>query len=338
MSMLLIAVYCFVIAVGSFVGGGLPSWLQISHTRMQWMMSAVGGLMLGVALLHLLPHAIHESSVNYAVGAALFGLLAMFGLIRVFQIHHHGPVPEIEAIAPVYQLQPSEARQAGGAQAAADDGGSSDETHDSRKDDPHDSHGHSHDHDHAASGMHQFGWVGLFGGLALHTVMDGVALAASVAAAALHDETGLLLGFGTFLAVLLHKPLEAMSIVSVMKAAGWKPWAVTALNASFALMCPLGVVLFYIGWQGAASQHLVVGLALGFSAGVFLCVALADILPEVQFHSHDRLSLTLALLAGVGVAAVIGFFEPEDAHSPHGQPPPAEHERGTGSHAGHTHD
>ena len=43
------------------------------------------------------------------------------------------------------------------------------------------------------------------------------------------------------------------------------------------------------------------GVALAFSAGTFLCIALSDLLPELQFHSHDRLKLSLALLAGFGL-------------------------------------
>ena len=38
--------------------------------------------------------------------------------------------------------------------------------------------------------------------------------------------------------------------------------------------------------------------------------ALADLLPEVQFHSHDRLRLTLLFLLGVGIAFTLGFLEP----------------------------
>jgi zinc and cadmium transporter len=51
------------------------------------------------------------------------------------------------------------------------------------------------------------------------------------------------------------------------------------------------------------------GCALAFCAGTFLCIACADLLPELQFHSHDRLKLTLALAAGLGVAILIGQLE-----------------------------
>ena len=51
------------------------------------------------------------------------------------------------------------------------------------------------------------------------------------------------------------------------------------------------------------------GYALGFCAGTFLCIASSDLLPELQFHSHDRFKLSAALLAGLAVAVIIGLFE-----------------------------
>ena len=45
---------------------------------------------------------------------------------------------------------------------------------------------------------------------------------------------------------------------------------------------------------------MVTSKTLAFSAGTFLCIALSDLLPELQFHAHDRWKLSAALLAGVG--------------------------------------
>ena len=39
------------------VGGLLPNWVRMTHTRTQSAMSFVSGLMLGVAFFHLLPTA-----------------------------------------------------------------------------------------------------------------------------------------------------------------------------------------------------------------------------------------------------------------------------------------
>ena len=74
----------------------------------------------------------------------------------------------------------------------------------------------------------------------------------------------------------------------------------------FAMMIPLGVALFFMGvgfFQ--EEQQFLFGVALAFSAGVFLCISLSDLLPEVQFHSHDRLAMSGMLLIGVATAAII---------------------------------
>ena len=91
----LITAYCVLIVLASLLGGWLPSWVRLTHTRMQLTMSFVGGLMLAVALLHLLPHAAAEAgSMDYAAGSAVLGLLAMFFTIRVFHVHGHEPHEE----------------------------------------------------------------------------------------------------------------------------------------------------------------------------------------------------------------------------------------------------
>ena len=51
-----------------------------------------------------------------------------------------------------------------------------------------------------------------------------------------------------------------------------------------------------------------------FSAGVFVCISLGDLLPELEFHSHDRVKLSAMLLIGVALAYGIGLLEPKHAH------------------------
>ncbi len=71
----------------------------------------------------------------------------------------------------------------------------------------------------------------------------------------------------------------------------WSRRACDVVNLLFSLICPVGALLFYFGTRElGAGQHIAVGCALGFSAGVFLCISLADILPEIQFHHHDRVN------------------------------------------------
>ncbi len=93
-----------------------------------------------------------------------------------------------------------------------------------------------------------------------------------------------------------------------------------AVNLGFALMCPLGVLLFLLGLkQFSYHQHLVVGCALGFAAGVFFCISLGDLLPELELHSHNRIRLSVALLIGVGLAWAIEQTHGH-VHQPKGTP------------------
>ena len=86
--------------------------------------------------------------------------------------------------------------------------------------------------------------------------------------------------------------------------------AASALRLS--LVCPLGAALFVAGAQAGSAALL--GGALAFAAGAFLCISLGDLLPEVQFHRHDRLKLSVALLLGVALAYAVTFLE----HGMHG--------------------
>lgn len=303
----LLAVYCGAIVVASVFGGVATSAVRITHTRLQLLVSFVGGLMLGVGILHQWPHAVAmlakgdpASALNWCSGWMMAGLLAMFFLLRTFHFHHHEPWDQ------------------SGPQAA----------HASHTHDHDHSHDHHHGHDHsggAPHGVHGVSWAGVTFGLCLHTILDGVALASSVQAEIGHQHGRLPLAFGTFLGIALHKPLDSLSITSLMLAGGWSPRWRHAVNFGYALMCPLGAWLLMIGLRAVSAQEQLVGsAALAFSAGVFVSIALSDLLPEVQFHSHDRIKLSAALLLGALLAWAIGFAEPDHAHGRQGQGAPAE--------------
>lgn len=323
-----LVLYCVIVAAVSFGGGWLPTLIKLTHTRVQLMMSLVAGLMLGVGLWHLLPHGIAElqaakvaAPVDQAVAWLSFGLIGMFFLIRAFHFHHHGPVE-------------ADGEEADGEEAAGDKEGHHERgpacQHDHGPEPhghEHHEHGHDHAHDHGHSHdeslvpEHPLAWVGLFVGLAVHTLIDGLALGASVAAEGrVEGGSWLPVGLATFAAIALHKPLDALSITSLMAAGGWSQQARLYVNAGFALLCPLGTILFFFGaGRLGPLEQVCIGAALCFSAGVFLCISLGDLLPELHFHSHDQIPLSLALLAGLILAWAIGFVEPQHAHHP--QPP-----------------
>jgi len=279
-----LAAQCALIVLASLAGGSLPEWVRLTHRRMQFAMSFVGGLMLGIALLQLLPHAAAELGLREAGQATLVGLLLMFFMLRMFHFHEHEP------LEPPHGL---------GERACE--------------------HDHDHDHDHAGDqhaasahrveSVHRMSWGGVAFGLALHTLIDGMALAAAV-----RDDTdrGLtwLAGAGVFAAIVLHKPLDAVSITSLMTAGGWSQRARITVNGVFAAMCPVGALLFILGVQHFTGiEGQIVGSMLGLSAGVFLCISMSDLLPEIEFHAHDRFWLTVSLVAGVVAALGLSMLE-----------------------------
>ena len=52
-----------------------------------------------------------------------------------------------------------------------------------------------------------------------------------------------LAGLGTFLAVALHKPLDSLSITTIMISQGWSARSRQAVNLGYSLICPLGAAL-----------------------------------------------------------------------------------------------
>lgn len=305
----LLSAYSAAVILASVIGGLLPEWIRLTHIKMQVMLSFVGGIMLGIAVFHMIPHALVAANgdIDVVAKGLMLGLVATFFLLRFSHFHQHGPAD--------FGIYAQEMGESG--KSPTDDG-------------------HTHicsDHNHPAT--HQHGheqgatrWIAVLVGLGVHTLMDGVAMASGVVSESAHAHGPWLPGFGIFLAVLLHKPLDAVSITSLMHPVT-TPSRRLVVNIGFALMCPIGAFLFWAGAsQGPAWTSHFAAWGLAFSAGVFLCISLSDLLPEMEFHSHGRVLLSAALLAGILAAAAIGFLEGEHAHS---------HSRGEDDHAGHNH-
>lgn len=276
----ILIVYCVLIIVASTAGGSLPSMMKLTHRKIQLVLSLVSGVMLGVALLHLLPLSITKlGSPGPALSACLAGLLFMFFMVRLFHFHQHDLAVDTQ--------------------------------HDHKQKELCD---HDRDHHHVHCDHHHggldFSWAGLCFGLAIHTLIDGVALAAATM-----SEHSMWVGFGVFLAIFLHKPLDAMSITSLMHARGWTVNQQITVSLIFSLVCPAGALLFTLGIGQFETADLILGYSLAFSAGIFLCISLGDLLPEVHFHSHDRLQLSAMLLLGVAVAFGIELL-PGHSHEP----------------------
>src|ERR1700677_4362800 len=282
-SVTLLAIYCSLVLLASLAGGWLLLIIRPTHSRLQIAISFVAGLMLGLALLHFLPDAEDQlHSIDRVVAWLLGGFLAMFFLQRFFHFHHHDS-PECD---PEYCCHDGDAP---------------------------DDHGHEHGHEHHAHTLadksaQQLSWVGTALGMTLHSLLDGLALAAAVEAGS-HNHAKLA-GLGVALVVILQKPFDAMAVSALMTASGSSRFSRHVLNGLFALVSPIGAILFYFGASHFADSNAAfLGCALAFCAGTFLCIASSDLLPELQFHSHDRFKLSIALIAGLSVAILIKHFE-----------------------------
>jgi zinc transporter ZupT len=105
-------------------------------------------------------------------------------------------------------------------------------------------------------------------GLSIHSLFDGVAIAAGLLVS---PQLGVLL----FLAVFLHKLPEGVTIASLVMAGGQGARSAIGAAAVLGLATVLGVLL--TDWAAPLAER---GLAL--AAGVTLYVAASDLVPEFQ--------------------------------------------------------
>jgi zinc and cadmium transporter len=306
--------YCAAVGLASLAGGAFAASLKLGHRGLQLALSFVGGTMLGVGILHLLPHAVilaiesggtgamtHGSlhaSLDGVVLAVVLGFVSMFLLERFFHFHQH------------------ETPEHAGHHDCCDDGcehgaaghahGAAGHAHGANKGSAH-GHGHSHGARNPKK-VSELGWVGAVVGLTLHSILEGVALAAAILAAAEHGAGGTLAGLSTFIVIMLHKPFDGLTVATLVRAAGRPAAFAHVVNALFALVVPVGAAGLWLG-VSEGNGAMLLPYALAFSAGTFVCIATSDLLPELQFHRHDRLALSASLLLGLALAATIARVE-----------------------------
>ena len=169
---------------------------------------------------------------------------------------------------------------------------------------------HCHDvaedhHDSPCGHEHRLTGAGAFVGLTIHSLLAGVALGAAWLLG------GMPVALGVFVAIVLHKPFDALTLIALLRVGSTSRTKLIVFNVMYALTVPCGVLFFMI-W-GTASPEAIAG-AIAFSAGMFLCISLSDLLPELQFHGHDRISLTTSLLLGLAVAWGISQSHSHEDH------------------------
>jgi zinc and cadmium transporter len=274
-ALLVLSAYSAGIFAASFLSGKLAALGTMTHTRTQIVMSLVAGFILGIAMFHLLPHSLERISGPDIVEKAV-GWMVLGMVLMIFLLR----------IFHFHQHDFS-----------------------SEASDLYD------DHDHGHGVVDSRSLFGVAIGLGVHTVTEGIALGTSMQMGQPHEDDVALAGLGVFLAILLHKPLDAYSIVGMMKSAGHSQRARTVANVGFATLCPLVALASFGGVELLGpEQGAVVGYVLAFAAGAFLCIALSDLLPEIHFHSHDRGKLIASLLVGIGLAYALYYVESSAIH------------------------
>jgi zinc and cadmium transporter len=256
---------CALTAAASILGGLVPLCWRISHRWMQGLLSLVAGVMAGIAALDLLPHAIE----GMAASAAHADVHAHASHSAI----HQAMLWAVAGFLGMYLLE----RFFCFHHHEQDEGGCA-----------HAGHGHT------------MSWVGGVTGLSVHAILAGVGLGAAILLESVEGASWP--GIGILLAIVLHKPFDGLAIVTLMDRdhQGLRSrWTATLL---YAIVTPVGILLSWV-IGGSTDIEVWAAPAVAVTAGLLLCIALSDILPELQYHTHDRLLLSVALVAGLLIAA-----------------------------------
>ncbi len=141
---------------------------------------------------------------------------------------------------------------------------------------------HAHHHDHDFPHTSPFGAVG---GLALHSLFDGMAIGSI---ASVHSELGVLIAA----AIILHKVPEGMTVASIMMMG--KKSEKQTMMATFLLGLST-IVGALIALFAININESVMGFMFAFSAGAALYVGACDLIPEIN-KTRGRVAPLLVFL------------------------------------------
>ncbi|XP_053500163.1 zinc transporter ZIP10 [Ictalurus furcatus] len=257
------------------------------------------GTLCGDALLHLLPHANSGPHSDHH-DAVLKGLSVLGGLYLLFVLES------------VLELRHSYKKSKKRKQKAAEDRenremealeGSSAPEHAVI---PESGHGHSHaPPDRSSSGLRTIAWMVIMGD-GIHNLTDGLAIGVAFS-------QSLAGGLSTTIAVFCHELPHELGDLAVLLAAGWPVRRLALFSLLSALLGYVGVLTGTIlGYQWARHSPWILTL----TAGVFLYVALTDMMPEMLHGDRGSASplgsfllQSVGLLAGAAIMLCIALFE-----------------------------
>jgi len=285
--------YALIVAVLSLAGAALPLRRRPGHAQIQIYLSLAAGALLGAALFHLLPEASEHIGESFGLPAVL-GIGVVFFLQRYIAPHSHEP-PHVESHEGVQ----------------ADGGHGHDHPHRHDGDDGHEESDDQHEVDHRDASRPRAGSIVGVLSLSIHSFFDGVAIGA--VAGGQHAPGSVALAVS--LSVLIHKPMDGLSVSVLLLNAGVKPRRLWLIQFVYAALVPAGALAFAMTRGAVADPSPLVGYTLAFSAGTFLAIALTDLLPELHFHAHDRNKLSAALLLGLLVMWLTSLIGHPGSHA-----------------------
>jgi len=139
-----------------------------------------------------------------------------------------------------------------------------------------------------------------FLGLAIHGVIEGLALGSSLVLPPL--------AFLVLVAILAHKAPSGFALTSILRLAGKSKRQILLFSLGVALSGPLGLLLAYLFLQSQEYQPAA-GCLLALSAGTFVYIGACDLLPELHRASGEKLKrlavFILGLLISYGSGALL---------------------------------
>jgi len=156
-------------------------------------------------------------------------------------------------------------------------------------------------HGHEADGVKikPFGSLGI-ASLSVHGFMDGFAIPIGLS-------TSTELGLVITIALVIHQVPDAFAALSMAMAAGYNKKKTAMFVLLSAFDTPIGILFGVLALYLAGATGIVgilILLSLGFTAGTFVFVSAADIIPELQ---HSSQSMSVSLFIVVGFVAVFGL-------------------------------